>query len=365
MSIADTLTRNADEFARVTMAELLADLQRTAPCGPPDIAVALVPLLTPSNPADVFTRYSGVSYKYEQHGANGFVVHHVAKTVRPAGGEARVADGHFASFSRADCWMLAMGKDDVLEGRHFTDVLQHCVLGWTEVFYPALSILSPTSSDLQGHLAGLQQEGGAVRVIRSTMRYPERGHQATQHPEQLEDTFERVEDEGGFLQKVTYEYGSQDGTYVGSASREGVAHFHSGDLQLFLTHMVGLQRRALDAQVAVPLGDRNLSPRAFAAVELDFGSRPLLGDLLGAERLVEVIDEDPALAVTVLHGNPYLHAVVADLQEGSTFTLLSRSTTQVRILPGPGAGKVSLNRLMAKIRQGFAEARWAGVEIRM
>ncbi len=344
----------------VSVHRLVAELAHVAPQGPPDIAIVFLPLWGEGGPFEAFGSYAGKSYRLQQDRADGLAFHRVEKTIRPAAGDERKAIGLFASFAFSDGWLLAMTRDDWLAGRNFTDVIENCLTGFAEVFYPYLVALTPSALGLRRFLGWLDDLEGDMRVLRSTMRFSERGFQTTQRSEGIGDTLDRLEEEGGFLHKATYELRTADGRYVATISRDGLAHFHEGDVQLFLQHFRQLVDRAMADRAVLGPAPEELHEGCFQGVDLTFDRAGLLSGIEATERFVDVIESDPAFVVTVLHGNPYLHLSVIDVRDGSTFSVYSHQQATAKIIAGPSASRASLNRMIGRIRRDFAELQWEG-----
>jgi len=342
----------------VSVHRLVQELAHVAPQGPPDIAVAFLPLWGEAGPSEAFGSYVGESYRLHQDEADGLAFHRVEKTIRPAVGEERKAIGVFASFPFSDCWLLAMSRDDWVAGRNFTDVIENCLTGFAEVFYPCLIPLTPSALGLRKFLGWLDDLEGDLQVLRSTMRFCEKGFQTTQRSEGIGDTLDRLEEEGGFLHRATYELRIPEGRYVATISRDGLSHFHEGDVQLFLQHFRELVGQTMAARAVLGSAPEELRERCVQSVELAFDRARLLSGIEATERLVDVIESDPVFVVTVLHGNPYLHLSVIDVRDGSTFSVYSHEEATAKIIAGPSASNASLNRMIGRIRRDFAELAW-------
>jgi hypothetical protein len=354
----------SEQFSRrpedVSVDLLVEELAAVAPQGPPDIAVAFLPLWGEAGPFEAFASYAGETYRLRQERAEGFAFHRVQKTIRPAPGEVRQATGVFASFPFSDAWLLAMTRDDCLSGRNFTDVIENCLTAFAEVFYPYLVAVTPSAVAVRSFLGWLDDLGGSLRVLRSTMRFSERGFQTTQRSEGIGDTLDRLDEEGGFLHRATYELATAEGSYVATVSRDGLAHFHGGALRLFLRHFGELLDRAMAERFLLKSTGEEVREGYLQALDLVFGRAGLLSGIEATERLVDVIESDPAFVVRVLHGNPYLHLSVMDVRDGSTFSVYSHQETTARIIAGPSASSASLNRMVGRIRREFAELEWEG-----
>jgi len=344
---------------------LLEQFRAVAPCGPPDIAAVFLPLLTPEDPHGVFRKYAGSSYTVEQARSQGIAIHTVTKTIRSGPQAERTASCSFASFQIGETWLLGMTREDLLAGKNLSDVIRNCLCDWVDMFYPSLSRLEFTEKQLRHHLTSLNTATSEAIVLRSIMRYPGKGYLSAEHEESLADTFQRLDKEGGFLDRVTYESRCSDGQYAATVARDGIAHYHRGSFDLFLGDLDRLIRQSLADLETYDMPEAAPAEGTLTGVELDFGARPLLSDIEDTESFVEALESDPALVVVVLHGNPYLHLEVIDCQDGSTFSVFSREGLKARILPGPGSSSVSLKRMAGCIRRNFAECQQERVTIKV
>lgn len=81
------------------------------------------------------------------------------------------------------------------------------------------------------------------------------------------------------------------------------------------------------------------------------------GHFSEVERLsevVEMLDKVSGMGVAVLHGNPYLHVVVTDYRDGSSFDLIISRDDRIEIYPGFRGSLGSLARLTDAIGENIA-----------
>lgn len=358
MSIAEVYKRQTEEPREVRRADLCREMQRHSPSGPPDIGSVVVPVAGKADPFCLFDRYVGGKFQCDQWRGDGVAVHRITRHIRSG----RETTAFVGSFPVDPCWLLAMTREDGITKRDLSDVVQHCIKKWIEVFYPDLVIVKPSAGELLDFLFRLD-DTGEVRVFGSSLRYPGKGSQTTRHEEDLSAVVERIEGEGGFLNKASYQLEADHRTYCASVARDGVFHFHSGDVALFLEHVSSFVNRIQAQQERIEVSQPEDAREGLRAVDLSFPAYQVLGEESEEKKLVEVLESDSAFAVTVFHGNPYLHMEVFDLPNGSSFTVYSRDSSVLRVFPGPHASNVSLTRMVDRIRQEFAECEEAKVTL--
>nr|WP_173078761.1 hypothetical protein [Arthrobacter sp. J3.37] len=72
------------------------------------------------------------------------------------------------------------------------------------------------------------------------------------------------------------------------------------------------------------------------------------------ERLRRFVEEGQQTSVAVLHDNPYLHLMVTDHADGSTFDVVVTSPKAVDIYPSFRSTAFSLSRLAQRISEQFS-----------
>lgn len=289
---------------------------------PPDISIALLAIESDGGcPADFFSSYVGRTYEIETKRLSDWLaVHRISKRVRGEISEFRRVSGYIAELRFGTSWYLLATRHDCKEAKRFGDFIDHCVVQWANLFAPNILPRTARSRDLLHHLGILEEavdEG--LLILRSTLRFPHGGHQETVKRERLADVHERIEDEGGYLHRVSLSTGGSRG-FTSTLGRDGRIHWHSGDLGALLTvseALYGMMESEIGlAQTAI----QTVGPSIQGMIELCFSEGVDLRADEEAERLVEVLDRDSSFAVTVLHGNPYLNIRILDLCSGSSLT---------------------------------------------
>lgn len=87
---------------------------------------------------------------------------------------------------------------------------------------------------------------------------------------------------------------------------------------------------------------------------IDFGY-PVLSSREQIELLGKVLRGMPSVTCTVLHGNPYFHAVMLDYRDGSTYEILVSDDQGLNIIPQGRSTVKALQRVCSKVFADFRE----------
>lgn len=132
--------------------------------------------------------------------------------------------------------------------------------------------------------------------------------------------------------------------------------FYSGDIRAFVHRVLEPLARFSGERLSL-LADRTRvvneplrPPVSIALPESVFVS----GE--DTSRLRTLIEDIPKLSVAVLHGNPYLHLMVADHSDGSTFDVVVTDPASVDIYPSFRSTAPALSRLAQRIAEHFSSS---------
>lgn len=127
--------------------------------------------------------------------------------------------------------------------------------------------------------------------------------------------------------------------------RESGATFYSGDFGVFETVVLTALARAAHERLALLSGrEQHVGAVTRGPVGIRFESGRLSGQgVIGS--LADAIQREKPFGVAVFHGNPYVHLVVTDYQDGSSFSVFVADDDEVRVVPGFHATVGSLARL--------------------
>jgi len=64
----------------------------------------------------------------------------------------------------------------------------------------------------------------------------------------------------------------------------------------------------------------------------------------------------PRASIAIIHGNPYVHARIVDLDDSSAFAVLVTSTDRMMVIPQLRSSEPSFSRLLEYIHDNFGEA---------
>lgn len=84
-------------------------------------------------------------------------------------------------------------------------------------------------------------------------------------------------------------------------------------------------------------------------------NHPALASREQLSGFTHAIGSIPSVTCTVLHGNPYFHAVMVDFQDGSTYETLVLRDNAVTIIPQGRTSVAALQRLCSRVFSNFRE----------
>jgi len=332
-------------------------LAETVGYASPEIAVAFLAIdLDQDLPVSIFESYEGNQFDGEHRVVSDFLsVHHLKRTVRRPLESPRTIEGYLAAFRYNGVLFLAATRNDFIQAINFTDFRDHCLFEWAQTFYPGLVPIRLSSRTLLEFFGSLNQSvSNSVRLLRTTMRFPQEGFQTTERTEELSTVLERLEDEGGFLDRATVQIAGDNG-YVASVGRNGLLAYHCGDLRRLLGDVVELLGGEKAQRDKIGKVVEESSNTALGVLEISFSRSISFCKFELAQALVEALEKASPYSVTVLHGNPYLHLAIMDLAHGSTYSLYSREDGGLRIYAGPSADRTSLEHLVDWISARFCD----------
>jgi hypothetical protein len=142
---------------------------------------------------------------------------------------------------------------------------------------------------------------------------------------------------------------------VGKVSRDAYFSSNARIAWLYNTAVVAALARVRKEQEIARnrgrLAAKGPEPRAILA-RFDTGSLQRQ-DL---PRIAERLRRMPSASVSILHGNPYLHAAIVDMKDGSAFDLLVASEKQLLIVPQLRATEPSVVRICRYVYDQVGEA---------
>lgn len=205
-------------------------------------------------------------------------------------------------------------------------------------------------------------EHGDVEVSRLTARrqadissltrgWPVRS--ATLRPNHL-DAISAAEDEGASVRTLTLQVSDGDQQVLSVHLRRlAGATFYGGSFKVF--DNIVLSRLASAAhRRAQLLRGRNRVVNAPLAQPIAIHLRSnVLDDADATGDVLAELAQGTALAVAVLHRNPYMHAVVTDNSDGSNFDVVVTSPDVIHVYPGFRASLGSLALLTQRLSERF------------
>ncbi|MGH2845004.1 MAG: hypothetical protein ACRDL0_03105 [Thermoleophilaceae bacterium] len=127
--------------------------------------------------------------------------------------------------------------------------------------------------------------------------------------------------------------------------RQAGATYYRGDFELFTDVVLGrLSQAAADRRAL--LSGREREPQALVEETLVMSlDEPLLATQHGRGDLLQALGALRGVQTAVLHRNPYLHLIVTDFLDGSSFDVLVTDDSHLHLIPGIHASLGSLARL--------------------
>lgn len=129
-----------------------------------------------------------------------------------------------------------------------------------------------------------------------------------------------------------------------------------GDFATFFSIFVTAfhDRAAKGRELFLNRGVSDSPTRSARPLQITYGS-PVFQDKDQNRRLIEVLHKLPDAALSVFHGNPYLHASLVDYATGSSYVLWITDNAAIKIVPELRATPGSLERICNHITEHFAE----------
>lgn len=172
----------------------------------------------------------------------------------------------------------------------------------------------------------------------------------------LEEAFSEAIESGQWVTDASAEYEFEPGSF-------GFLKVHRNGVFTFERHAHMAMRLVIDraARMAADwyefLRDRDRAAktsyhsRPFA---IEFG-HPALESVEQIRLLAGALSNIPSVTCTVLHGNPYFHAVLVDYHDGSTYEVLVLTDSRLTVIPQGRTTVRALRRLCAQVFAEFRE----------
>ncbi|WP_369744459.1 hypothetical protein [Paenarthrobacter sp. AMU7] len=166
-----------------------------------------------------------------------------------------------------------------------------------------------------------------------------------------DDVFDLAAMEGASVRSLTVTIGTFLHCHL---RRTSGATFYSGQFLAFATNILDAfayysaerlellsnRQRVVDEPLGLPL-TMHLPEQVFETAS-------------DTDRLRRLMEDAPSVSVAVLHDNPYLHLMIADHADGSTFDVVVTSSDAVDIYPSFRSSATSLARLVQRIGEHFS-----------
>jgi len=276
-------------------------------------------------------------------------------------GGTRVIDGRFTAIrhpSQPAVWAILTDASSEFLRRPFRELLRH--------IHPRPTAPILRTPQLESLLALLQaqstlsemrisQVGYRARITsRGASKSVERDRRWTDLS--LSEAFSEALEGGQWITDVSASYELHGGKRAyARLSRYAVFTFERHSSTAFLAYMERAVAMATEWYQFLKnrhrTRERLFHSRPFS---INFNS-PALGSGDQVVLLAKALRSIPKVSCTVLHSNPYLHAVMVDYRDGSTYEILVLSDSGLTVIPQGRATVRSLQRLCSHVFAGFRE----------
>lgn len=172
----------------------------------------------------------------------------------------------------------------------------------------------------------------------------------------VDEAFQWVAQNNGWFNKIEFEpYRDSRSVANISLTRQGVIR-SDALLSIVVRDFVDPIAKTIHENIEFfsQRGRRDNPNLAVRPLSIDFGSEQF-ADVAENSRLIRSLRRLPSSSVSVLHGNPYLHASVIDYLDGSTFDVWVLRSTELVIVPQLKASFPAIKRLINHIFDIYAE----------
>lgn len=233
---------------------------------------------------------------------------------------------------------------------------------WLNAVAPKLTQVLLNRADFEA-IGDALEEHGDVEATRMTARvlhdqssytrgWPRAGVKRPSHREALDEARDMM------VRSLTMDVA---GTNM-QVRRSSGASFYRGHFHLF-TDVVLARLKTAAYQRRELLDHRERAPRQVAEQVLSLSVERMDLSLPTSRRFLrEAISEVKGLQVAAIHGNPYMHLLVTDYLNGTSFDVLVTESNRVEIVPGLKASVGSLARVTEAIGSAVGMQRLEVVE---
>jgi hypothetical protein len=186
----------------------------------------------------------------------------------------------------------------------------------------------------------------------------------------IEKTFKWLSDNNGWMEAIDFQAVRRGITSANtSVTREGLVRTDQLATQVFEGFVNPICKIHTENYALFSNRGRLANERRARPLVIRYGS-PLFKNRSKSAALLNSLTRLPTASVSVLHGNPYLHASVLDYYDGSTCDIWVLTDNEIYLVPQLYSSVSSIKRLVNHIFDSFAEGsvsdighqRSAGVE---
>lgn len=253
--------------------------------------------------------------------------------------------------------------------------LEFITLGMKRYFeelFPVVAIMKLSSRHLQSVLNNLEKKSGftiiADRTVANKRIYRHKKESSVTYTDKpFREVFERASEEDQWIDKIDFRAINEDESKIvltAFLSRSSIYRI-SNNFSLF--HKIVISDICNISQAIFSLyanrSRRQLNEvRSAKPLVIDFGYT-IFDQPKKNKQLIEAIKELTNSSVSVIHGNPYIHASIVDFLDGSSYDLWVLSQDRLILVPQMRATYSSINRICDHIFRRFREGEIKDYEV--
>lgn len=230
-----------------------------------------------------------------------------------------------------------------------------------EELFPKVSILKFSSRQLSQVLSNLEAQDSLSIIADKTVANNKRESAVTYTGIGFKEAFERAYEEDRWIDKIDFTVmkeakGMSQSYMTAFLSRNSIFRVSSNFTLFYNNIIVNLASMAQTIYLLYADRGRFQHDKVQTArpLSIEFGYT-VFDKPENNKHLVNALKELTNSSVSVIHGNPYLHASIVDLLDGSSYDLWVLSQTRLIIVPQLRATYSSISRICDHIFRKFRE----------
>jgi hypothetical protein len=281
-----------------------------------------------------------------------FLIFRIRRTIKRADIEngMRVIEGSFGFHNLRDNVWIAFTSED-------PDFFDNGLIRYLDAYRPSITSISLSSHELRKIFEAFEESTkGEVLIKKAVLYSHEDEGDINYKKKKMNELFNIAENEDDYVDKVEY-FVKANGRQLlhAFASREGISYYYSGEIKYFRGHFLQIMCDIATKKSSFLSGrERQVSNSALKPMDIVY-SQNVFTSRSDNFKLINSLSNLSRAGVAVMHRNPYLHAVVLDFDDGSTFDVFVTEGDRVRIVPGFRSSVHALMRLCEQIFKDFHE----------